>query len=101
MVKNQQAINRLKDLQNKGIEKIVLVVEIKGEDDYKEVTLAKEQYGKDHFERLNKKMTKLNPANLKKEYRNNFRQHYIFTLLRLEDINTWFKHLVEGTVVLN
>lgn len=100
-IENNEAIKKLKVLQNKGVEKIVLATEIKGEDDYNEVTVAKEEYGKDHFERLSTKLSNLNPINLEKEYRNNFRQYYIFTLLRSEDMGTWFRHLIEGTLVLN
>lgn len=99
-ISNQQGIGRLKELQNQGVEKIILATEIKGEDDYKEVTVAKERYGKDHFELLNTKILKLNAANLEKDFNEDFRQHYIFTLLRSEDISTWFKHLVEGTIIL-
>jgi len=99
-ISNQQVISRLKELQNQGIEKIILATEIKGEDDYKEVTVAKERYGKDHFGLLNIKLSKLNASNLGKDFREDFRQYYIFTLLRTEDMNTWFKHLAEGTIIL-
>jgi len=47
---------RLRELQNEGIEQLILVVEIKSDDDDTEETRAKEAYAKEHFAALNRRL---------------------------------------------
>jgi len=105
-VNNSLAKKKLREIENLGIEDLIFVVEIKGEDDYREVTLAKEEAGRKHFESINKALLgkglqPFNPADLADRYTDSFRQHYLFSLLRIEDFTSWFKKFEDGTLVLS
>lgn len=91
-------LSRLLELQNKGINTIVHVVEIKSDDDQEEVTRAKERYGKEHFEKLNKVLRQINPVDLSTGFQNSANQHSTFNLLRPESYKTWFYNLTNGVV---
>jgi len=101
MINNPNAKEVIRKLENSGIEKIVFSVEIKGEDDYQDVTVAKESAGKDHFVEINNKLRSINPTNIEEEYQQDYRQHYVFSLLREEDVASWFKRLKDGSLILD
>ncbi len=101
MISNPNAKEVVRKLENSGIEKIVFSVEIKGQDDYQDVTLAKENAGKDHFIEVNNKLRSINPTNIEEEFQNDYRQHYVFSLLREEDVFSWFKRLKDGSLILD
>lgn len=92
-------ITRLLELQDKGIKTIIRIVEIKSDDDQEEVTRAKERYGKEHFEKLNKVLSKTNPIDTPEDFRDCINsQCYIFDLLTPEFYNTWFYRLGQGNI---
>ena len=91
-----KAVSRLRDLQEKGIETIIFVVEIKGDDDDSDATAAKEQFGKDHFKSLNSRLRKANPIDFPEQFRNSIGQRYIFDILRPTDYSIWFSKLKNG-----
>ncbi len=95
------AIERLRHLEDQGIEELILVVEIKGDDDQSEETRAKEQYGREHFVALNQRLREANPADFKEQFRASLDQQYIFYLLRPADYPQWFGHLRTGAFVFN
>lgn len=101
MISNPNAKEVVRKLENSGIEKIIFSVEIKGQDDYQDVTIAKENAGKDHFAEVNYKLRSINPTNIEEEFQNDYRQHYIFSLLREEDVASWFKRLKDGSLILD
>jgi len=88
----------LQQLQNKGIENIIRAVEIKSDEDQEEVTRAKEKWGKDHFERLNKKLKSADPAYFPDEFHSDIRSIYYFELLRPMDYDLWFSNLQKGVI---
>ena len=90
---------RLRYLQDKGIDELVLVVEIKGDEDKEEVTLAKEQYGSEHFALLNRRMPDINDIDLPEDCRSNVMQRYIFYLLRPVQYGNWFLKLEKGAFI--
>ena len=83
-------------MQDEGIDTLIKVVEIKSDKEQDEATPAKEEYAKDHFERVNKKLSELNPADLSKEYRSDARQHYTFDLLKPHQYQRWINDLRIG-----
>lgn len=93
-------IDRLRNLQNKGIKKIIFVVEIKDNEDQTDETRAKEAYGMEHFKALNTRLRETNPIDIPEQYRDSLNQHYIFNLLRPRDYPSWFSRLKTGLVVL-
>lgn len=101
MMSNPNAKEIVRKLENSGIEKIIFSVEIKGQDDYQDVTIAKENAGKDHFVEVNNKLRSINPTNIEEEFQNDYRQHYVFNLLREEDVASWFKRLKDGSLILD
>jgi len=86
----------LKDLQDQGIKTLIRVVEIKSDEDKEEVTRAKERWGKEHFERVSKRLKEVNPIDLPQEFRSECRQHYTFDVLRPESYDKWFAGLRGG-----
>lgn len=88
----------LQRLQNEGIENIIRAVEIKSDEDQEEVTRAKEKWGKDHFERLNKKLKSADPAYFPDEFHSDIRSIYYFELLRPMDYDLWFSNLQKGII---
>lgn len=93
------AKEKLRQLENKGYESIICSIEIKGEDDFEEVTKAKEKYGIEHFQSLNNKLKDTNPVDLEEEYRNDTNQYYVFYLLRPEQFDEWFGKLKSGGII--
>ena len=93
--------NKLRDLQNSGVEQVVLVVEIKGDVEMKErVAKAKSKAGKEHFQQLSERLLETNPINVEEKFRNSLRQHYEFFLLHPEDYDMWFRRLRRGEMWL-
>lgn len=91
-------VNRLRDLQNEGIEQLMLVVEIKSDDDNTDETRAKEAYAKEHFAALNRRLRGTQEVDVDRAFRDSVRQHYIFNLLRPRDYPGWFSRLKNGLV---
>ncbi|HRZ84605.1 MAG TPA: DEAD/DEAH box helicase family protein [Candidatus Dojkabacteria bacterium] len=87
--------DKLTKLQDKGVEEIIYVIEIKSEDDRDEITNAKDEAGKSHFKGVNKKLEEVNPLN----YQNaNLRQYYIFELLRPDSYGIWGSQIRYGNL---
>lgn len=93
---NKDALKKLYVLQDQGIKELMRVVEIKSDEDQEDITRAKERDGKEHFERLNKRLLEINPFDVPEDFRTNKGQHYTFDLLRPETYNNWFLKLKEG-----
>lgn len=91
----------LKELQNKTIQELIFVVEIKSDDDHDEVTSAKERYGKDHFRALNNKLLKSDLGNLERKYIEKSHQYYIFDLLTPSKYFSWFSAIEKGNVPID
>ena len=73
---------RIKALQDQGTDELVLVVEIKSDDDDSESTRAKGQYALEHFKTLNNRLKETNPIDVPTGYRESLNQLYAFYLLR-------------------
>lgn len=95
---NKEVLEKLYNLQDKGIKELIRVVEIKSDEDQEDVTRAKEKDGKEHFERLNKRLREMNPFDVHEDFRSNIGQHYIFDLLRPETYDNWFLNLKSGNI---
>ena len=93
------AVSLLRHLQERGIDDIILVVEIKDNDDASEATAAKERFGREHFKNLNKRLRKANPIDFPAPFRNALNQQYIFFLLRPAEYATWFSRLNSGLFI--
>jgi type III restriction enzyme len=93
-----QALHRLRGFQDQGIEDLILVVEIKDDDDNSAETRAKENYGKDHFQSLNNRLRETNPIDLPKDFRDSLKQHYFFYLLRPNEYAGWFAKIQNGLI---
>jgi type III restriction enzyme len=91
-------LSNLHDLQNKGKKTIVRVVEIKSDEDQDEATRAKERYGKEHFERLNRVLDTTNPIDAAEGFRPHMNQYYTFDLLTPERYGGWFNDLKKGNI---
>ena len=89
-------LEALKKLQDEGIESLTKVVEIKSDEEQDEATPAKEEYAKAHFERVNKKLSALNSADLDSRYRGDAKQFYTFDLLRTYQFQRWIEDLIKG-----
>ncbi len=92
----QDHLEGLKKLQDEGIEALIKVVEIKSDEEQDEATPAKEDYAKAHFERVNKKLSALNLADLESRYRSDAKQHYSFDLLTPHHFPGWIADLKSG-----
>ena len=77
-------------------ETLIKVVEIKSDEDQDEATPAKEDYAKAHFERVNKKLSALNLADLESRYQSDAKQHYSFDLLTPYHFPGWIADLKKG-----
>jgi type III restriction enzyme len=84
------------ELQEKGIESIIKVVEIKSDEDEDEATPAKAEKAKIHFAALNKKLSETNPINFTNEFKSSLKQFYTFDLLKPEGFASWFTKLKNG-----
>ena len=89
-------LGELKRLQDEGIEALIKVVEIKSDEEQDEATPAKEEYAKAHFERVNKKLSTLNLANIESQYRGDAKQLYTFDLLKPNQYQKWIADLKRG-----
>ena len=89
----------LRELQEKGIEAIIRVVEIKSDEDDDEATPAKAEKAKIHFEALNKKLTESNPIDLDNQFRSDIKQYYTFDLLKPAGYSKWFGDLKSGRII--
>lgn len=89
-------LGKLIDLQEKGIETIIKVVEIKSDEDEDEATPAKAEKAKLHFTSLNNKLADANPQNVAKEFRSDLKQYYTFDLLKPDGFVSWFSKLKSG-----
>jgi len=95
------AVERLRHLEDQGIEELILVVEIKDDEDQSEETRAKDQYANDHFKALNQRLREANPADFAEQFRASLYQQCIFYLLRPADYPQWFGHLKTGAFVFD
>lgn len=92
---------RLQELQNEGIEQLILVAEIKSDDDNTDETRAKEAYAKEHFAALNRRLRETQEVDIAEPFRNFVRQRYVFNLLRPRDYPGLFSRLRNGLVALD
>jgi type III restriction enzyme len=92
----QDHVEKLRKLQDEGVETLIKVVEIKSDEEQDEATPAKEDYAKAHFERVNKKLSILNLADLESRYRLDAKQHYSFDLLTPHHFPGWIADLKKG-----
>jgi len=90
------SIKNLHKLQDQGIKHLIRVVEIKSDEDQEDVTRAKERYGKEHFENVNRRLREINPFDLPEKFRNDACQYYTFDLLKPESYGIWFEKLKNG-----
>ncbi len=72
----EKHLEELRVLQDKGIETLIKVVEIKSDEEQDEATPAKEEYARAHFERVNNKLSTLNLADIDRQYRDDAKQYY-------------------------
>jgi len=91
-------LDRLRDLQEKGIETIIRVVEIKSDEDDDEATPAKAEWAKDHFEAVNQKLQDPLPGNFDRQYVGEIKQFYTFDLLKPDGYVSWFEGLKVGKI---
>ena len=91
-------LEKLKKLQDNGIESLIKVVEIKSDEERDEATPAKEEYAKEHFERVNKKLSTVNLADIESQYLADARQHYTFDLLTPHQFSRWIADLNKGLI---
>ncbi|MBE9593254.1 MAG: hypothetical protein IMF19_07215, partial [Proteobacteria bacterium] len=89
-------LEELKELQNEGVETLIKVVEIKSDEEQDEATPAKEEYAKAHFERVNKKLSRLPLADIDAQYRTDAKQYYRFDLLIPQQYRGWIADLKKG-----
>jgi len=92
----QDHLEKLKKLQDEGVEILIKVVEIKSDEEQDEATPAKEDYAKTHFERVNSKLSALNLADLESKYQSDAKQHYSFDLLTPHHFQRWIADLKKG-----
>ena len=91
-------LKNLIELQEKGIETIIKVVEIKSDEDDDEATPAKAEKAKIHFNELNKKLADTNQLDIIKEFRSDIKQYYTFDLLKPNGFIEWFSKLKTGSL---
>jgi len=89
-------LEELKKLQDDSMETIIKVVEIKSDEEQDEATPKKEEYAKAHFERVNKKLSTLNLADLENRYQPDAKQYYTFNLLTPNQFPRWIAALKKG-----
>lgn len=91
-------LEHLKELQDKGFETLIRVVEIKSDEDDDEATPSKAEWAKRHFEAVNEKLLQPLPGNFEKEYKSEIKQFYTFDLLKPEGFLRWFGDLRRGII---
>ena len=72
------------------------MVEIKSEEEQDEAAPAKAEYAKAHFEKVNKKLSTLNLADIDSQYRADAKQYYTFDLLKPNQYQKWIADLKIG-----
>jgi len=92
-------LEALRDLQDKGYETLIRVVEIKSDDDDDEATPAKAEWAQRHFTAVNAKLLEPLPGNFPAEHKNDIKQFYTFDLLKPAGYNKWFENLRAGKIV--
>lgn len=92
-------VRHLHALQDQGKREIILVVEIKSDEDKDEITRAKERYGRDHFVAVNKRLDVINPIDVPDDFRAHIYQYYSFYLLTPQEYGNWFGKLRSGTLI--
>ena len=92
----QDHVEKLRKLQDQGVGILIKVVEIKSDEEQDEATPAKEDYAKAHFERVNKKLSALNLADLESRYRSDAKHYYSFDLLTPHHFPGWIADLKKG-----
>ncbi|HAR49070.1 hypothetical protein ER57_16185 [Smithella sp. SCADC] len=92
-------LEELRNLQDKGYETLIRVVEIKSDDDDDEATPAKAEWAQRHFAAVNVKLLEPLPGNFPAEHKNDIKQFYAFDLLKPEGYNKWFEYLRAGKIV--
>lgn len=92
----QDHLEELKKLQDEGVEILIKVVEIKSDEDQDEATPAKEDYAKAHFERVNRKLIRLNLADIDSQYQSDAKEYYTFDLLTPNQFPGWIADLKRG-----
>lgn len=99
LIADGKNVDRLHALQDKGKKELVLVVEIKSDEDRDEITRAKERYGEDHFAAVNKRLDEINAIDVPEEFRAGIHQAYVFFLLTPEHYGSWFGRLRSGMLI--
>ena len=89
-------LEKLKTLQDEGVETLVKVVEIKSDEDQDEATPAKAEFAKAHFEAVNRKLQTMNSGDIPQKYRKDWKPFYTFDLLKPADYFGWFDRLKKG-----
>jgi type III restriction enzyme len=94
-------MQRLRELQDSGIIDLILVVEIKHDDDDSEQTRAKDEHGRQHVTALNSRLRATNPVDFPEPFRKDTNQLYAFWILRPNDYNSWFGRLRTGLMAFD
>lgn len=94
-------VQRLREIQDSGITDVILVVEIKSDDDDSEQTRSKGEYGEQHFRALNPVLRDTNPIDFPEEFRNYTNQLYAFWILRPDEYKSWFGKLRTGLIAFD
>ena len=94
----EEHLEELRGLQDKGIETLIKVVEIKSDEEQDEATPAKEEYARAHFERVNNKLSTLNLADIDSQYRDDAKQYYTFDLHKPNQYQKWIADLKKGKI---
>jgi type III restriction enzyme len=95
------ATRRLRQLEDYGTEELILVVEVKSDDDNSDETRAKNKFGEDHFRSLNRRLNTANPIDLPKPFRQSVKQTYGFWVLRPARFPNWFGRLKTGLLAFD
>lgn len=93
---NNDYLGKLRDLQGKGVDTIIRVVEIKSDEDDDETTLPKENWAGAHFDSVNKKLREPLPSNFERQHIGETKQYYTFDLLKPHEFSNWFRALRAG-----
>ena len=94
-------VQRLRELQDAGTEDLILVVEVKDDDDDSEQTRAKGEYGAQHFRSLNVRLRETNPVDFPEQFRGDVNQLYGFWVLRPGEYGGWFGRLRTGLIAFD
>ena len=93
------SLDKLKKLQECGIEQIIRVVEIKSDEDDDRATPAKAEWATKHFKELNSKLREANPVDTEENHREYLKQYYTFNLLTPKEYFLWFDELNHGKII--